>query len=103
MFYKEYEIVAWVQHAELWSLDGPTTISPNFDGNADNLNLVGWFSESVAWTGTITDPGGKTVKTLTGTGDSAAISWTPVTAGVPAAAGDYTLAIHATDAAAPPT
>jgi hypothetical protein len=87
---------------ELWSLDGTTTLSPNFDGNADNLNLVGWFSETVTWTGTITDPAGKVVKTLTGTGDSAALTWTPVTAGVPAAPGDYTLAIHATDAAGNP-
>jgi hypothetical protein len=87
---------------ELWSLDGATTLSPNFDGNADNLNLLGWFSERVTWTGTISAPDGKVVKTLTGTGDSAAITWTPLTAGVPAAPGDYPLAIHATDASGNP-
>jgi len=82
----------------LWSLDGPLTITPNFDGDHDSLNLVGRFSESVSWKATITDGGGATLRTVTGSGELAAISWTPWSGTTPVAAGDYGLAIHATDA-----
>ncbi|HLX34243.1 MAG TPA: hypothetical protein VKR30_03260 [Candidatus Limnocylindrales bacterium] len=82
----------------LWSMDGATTISPNFDGDHDSLNLVGWFSEPVTWSATISDPSSNVLKTITGTGDSAALTWVAVSNGTPAAAGDYGWAIHATDA-----
>jgi len=81
----------------LWSLDGATTISPNFDGDEDTLSLVARFSESVSWTATVTDPGGTVVRTLSGSGDLGTITWTPLNGSTPLPAGDYTLAIHATD------
>ena len=36
---------------KLWSMDGPDTISPNFDGYLDRLNLWARFSESVSLVG----------------------------------------------------
>jgi hypothetical protein len=82
----------------LWSLDGATTITPNFDGDHDSLSLVARFSESVSWTATFTDPGGTTIRNLLGSGDLAFLSWVPLSGGTPLPAGDYGLAIHAADA-----
>jgi hypothetical protein len=82
---------------QLWGLDGSTSVSPNFDGDHDAMTLVARFSESVSWTATITDPGTAVVKTLTGSGEIAALTWSPMNGSTPLAAGDYTLAIHATD------
>jgi hypothetical protein len=83
---------------QLWALDGQTTITPNFDGDADSLNLLARFSEVVTWKTTITDPGAGVLKTASGSGDSAVIPWNPVSGGVAAAPGDYGWSIHATDA-----
>jgi hypothetical protein len=82
---------------QLWATDGATTISPNFDGANDTLNLLARLSESVSWTARITNPGSTVVATLTGTGDSAVIGWNPIVAGVVPPDGDYTWSIHATD------
>ena len=84
---------------ELWSLDGPIALKPNFDGKVDSLSLLARFSESVTWTATIRNGGGETVRTQTGTGHQAAITWDARVAGQPASDGDYTLAISATDGA----
>ncbi|HEX8025355.1 MAG TPA: hypothetical protein VF484_04030, partial [Candidatus Limnocylindrales bacterium] len=82
----------------LWSLDGATTITPNFDGDEDTLSLVARFSESVSWTATVKDAGGTVVRTLPGAGELGTITWTPLNGSTPLPAGDYTLSIHATDA-----
>ena len=82
----------------LWSLDGATTISPNFDGDHDSLTLAARWSESVTWTATFTDPGGATIRTLGGSGDLGTITWLPINGTTPVPAGDYGLAIHALDA-----
>jgi hypothetical protein len=82
---------------QLWSFDGRTDLTPNFDGDADALNLVARFSEPVSWTATIADPGGAIVQTVTGSGDSAALGWVPLVGGVPVPDGTYAWAIHATD------
>ena len=82
---------------QLWAMDGETALTPNFDGDADALNLVARFSEPVPWTATISDPGGTAIRTLTGSGDSAVIGWVPLVGGVPVPDGTYTWAIHATD------
>src|SRR5262249_47373454 len=39
----------------LWSVDGPTTITPNFDGDADRVNLLARWSEPVTWSLEIRD------------------------------------------------
>ena len=84
---------------ELWSMDGPTTVSPNFDGLGDSLNLFGRLSESVPWTATITDAGGNVLRTLTGTGHRPAITWNPATSETEIAPeGEYTWRIQAADA-----
>ena len=82
---------------QLWGLDGSTTVSPNFDGDHDALKLVARVAESVSWTATITNPGNAPIKTLTGSGDIGAITWAPMNGSTPLPAGDYGLAIHATD------
>jgi len=83
---------------QLWGLDGSTTVSPNFDGDHDAMTLVARFSESVSWTATIRDPGNAVMKTLSGSGEIAALTWSPLNGSTPLPAGDFTLAIHATDA-----
>lgn len=83
---------------QLWGLDGSTTVSPNFDGDHDALTLVARFSESVSWTATVRDPANAVLKILTGSGEVAALTWSPMAGSAPLPAGDYSLAIHATDA-----
>lgn len=84
---------------QLWSVDGPRTITPNFDGRADRLNLLGRFSESVSWSATITNAGGDVVRTQSGSGYLANVTWDARVAGAPALAGDYAWTLHATDPA----
>ena len=81
----------------LWSLDGVTTITPNFDGANDSLNLLARFSEPVAWTAKILDAGSTVVASLAGSGDSAVLGWNPVVAGAAPPTADYTWSLHATD------
>jgi hypothetical protein len=83
----------------LWSVDGTTTLSPNFDGDADSLNLVARYSESVTWKATISDSTSTVLQTQTGSGDLPALYWPAFVAGLPAAEGDYTLTLKATDGA----
>ena len=84
---------------QLWSVDGPRTISPNFDGKADRLSLLSRFSETVSWTATIRDAGGDAVRTQTGSGHQAGITWDVKVNGEPAPAGTYSWNLTATDAA----
>ena len=83
---------------ELWSMDGPDTISPNFDGYLDQLNLWARFSESVDWSVKIRDPGGDVVRTQDGTGHQAGITWDALLGGDPAPDGDYSWHLKANDA-----
>ena len=83
---------------ELWSMDGPDTISPNFDGYLDRLNLWARFSESVDWSVKIKGPGGDVVRTQDGTGHQAGITWDALLGGDPAQDGDYTWHLKANDA-----
>lgn len=83
---------------QLWSIDGPTTISPNFDGYLDRLNLWARFSESVSWNGKIRDGDGDVVRSQSGSGHQAAIGWDALAGDDPAPDGDYTWELRATDA-----
>ncbi|MGH9021475.1 MAG: hypothetical protein ACRDV0_10790, partial [Acidimicrobiales bacterium] len=83
----------------LWSVDGPTTLSPNFDGMADRLNLLARWSESVNWSLEIRNAANAVVRTQTGSGFQALLTWDTMAGGVSAPAGDYTYTLHATDLA----
>jgi hypothetical protein len=87
---------------ELWSMDGATTISPNGDGVADRLNLVARFSEAATWSATIRDGGGAPLRSLSGSGHQAFVSWEPTVGGEVAGAGTYSWSLHASDAAGNP-
>ncbi|HEY8239076.1 MAG TPA: hypothetical protein VIF63_06550 [Candidatus Limnocylindrales bacterium] len=87
---------------ELWSLDGARALTPNFDGDADKLNLLARFSETVGWTAEIRNADGDVVRTQTGSGHQAAVTWDARVAGELAPDGDYTWNLHATDAAGNP-
>ena len=82
---------------KLWSMDGPSTISPNFDGYLDRLNLWARFSETVAWSAKIKDAGGDVITSQGGTGHQAGITWDALFDGVPAPDGAYTWHLKAND------
>ena len=82
---------------KLWALDGATTITPNFDGANDSLNLLARFSEPVTWTAKVLNAGSTVVASLAGSGDSAVLGWNPVVGGVAPPTGDYTWSLHAND------
>jgi hypothetical protein len=84
---------------QLWSIDGPKAIKPNFDGVADRLSLLARFSETVSWTASLKNANGDEVRTQSGSGHQAAITWDVRIGGEPAPDGDYTWNIHAADAA----
>src|SRR5688572_7568886 len=80
----------------LWSMDGPTTISPNGDGVVDRLNLVGRFSESATWNVSLRNADGDEVRSQSGTGHQAFISWDVMDGAELAPEGSYTWNLHAT-------
>jgi hypothetical protein len=82
---------------EVWSVDGPTAVTPNADGIVDKLNLLARFSETVSWSATIKDMGGDTVRTQTGSGHQAAVTWDATVDGAAAPAGDYALTLTGSD------
>lgn len=84
---------------ELWSVDGPTALTPNFDGVADKLYLLGRFSEPVSWTATYRNADGDVLKTQTGGSHLAGMGWDLKVDGALAPDGDYTWNLSATDAA----
>jgi hypothetical protein len=88
---------------ELWSMDGPAVISPNFDGYLDRLSLWARFSETVSWSVKIRNAGCDVVRTQAGTGHQAGITWDARIAGGPAADGGYTWRLTADDAWGNPT
>jgi hypothetical protein len=81
----------------LWAMDGPTTISPNFDGIADRLALVARISEPASWTATLRNHDGDVVRSQSGSGFQAFVDWDALVDGAPAPAGDYSWTLHATD------
>ncbi|MEO5705377.1 MAG: hypothetical protein ABIZ52_06275 [Candidatus Limnocylindrales bacterium] len=83
----------------LWSVDGPRDLTPNFDGQADRLNLLARFSETVTWSAQLKNSDGDVVRTQTGSGHQAALSWDLKVGGVLAPHGDYTWNLSATDGA----
>jgi hypothetical protein len=87
---------------DLWSVDGPTTISPNFDGLADRLQLVARFSESASWSATIKNSDDAVVRSESGAGHQAFIDWNALAGGAPAPAGEYSWHLHARDASGNP-
>lgn len=82
----------------LLSMTGDATVSPNFDGQADQLNLWGRLSEAASWTWTVKGPLGKVLRTQTGSSDLLALTWDALPSGSPAAPGTYHWTLHATDA-----
>jgi hypothetical protein len=84
---------------QLWSVDGPRDLQPNFDGKADKLSLLARYSETVTWTSELKNSGGDVVRTQTGTGHGANLTWDLQVGGVPAPDGAYTWNLHAVDAA----
>ena len=84
----------------LWSIDGPTTISPNGDGVVDQLNLVARFSETATWDVSLRNADGAEVRSQSGTGHQAFVSWDATAGSDLAPEGSYTWHLHATDAAA---
>lgn len=87
---------------QLWSVDGPRTITPNFDGLADRLSLLGRFSETVSWSASIRNANGDVVRTQTGSGHQAGMTWDVMVDGAVAPDGAYAWDLHATDAAGNP-
>jgi len=90
------------QSPQLWSVDGPTNLSPDYDGLADALNLLARFSETVSWSVSIRNAGGDVVRTQTGSGHQAGITWDVLVNGGLAPEGTYAWDLHATDAAGNP-
>ena len=84
---------------ELWSVDGPTALTPNSDGVADRLNLLARFSENVSWTGTVKDADGNVLRSQAGTGFQANLTWDLQVNGSLAPDGDYSWNLSATDGA----
>jgi hypothetical protein len=87
---------------QLWTVDGPRTLSPNFDGVADRLSLLARWSETVSWTAEIRNAGGDLLRTQTGSGHQAAVTWDARINGDLAPAGGYTWTLHAKDLAGNP-
>ena len=87
---------------QLWSVDGPRQVSPNFDGLDDRLGLLARFSENVTWTSSLQNAEGTVVRTQAGTGHQAGLTWDAQVDGALAPEGDYTWNLHATDAAGNP-
>ena len=83
---------------DLWSVDGPTALTPNFDGVADKLSLVARFSETVNWNATIKNAGGDVLRTQTGSGHQAFVTWDLKTSGALSPDGDYTWNLSGADA-----
>lgn len=84
---------------ELWSVDGPRDLTPNFDGDADRLSLLARYSERVTWSAELKTSNGNVVRTQSGSGHQAAVTWDLKVSGAPVPDGDYTWNVRATDGA----
>jgi hypothetical protein len=83
---------------ELWSVDGPTALTPNFDGVSDKLNLLARFSETASWTATMKNGDGDVLRTQTGSGHQANLTWDLKSNGALVPDGSYTWNLSASDA-----
>jgi hypothetical protein len=87
---------------QLWSTTGATTITPNFDGSHDRLELWHRLSETASWTATVTDGDGNVLRSQSGTSDLFGADWDGLVDGSPAPPGTYHWTLHAEDAWANP-
>ncbi len=85
---------------DAWTLDqSGAWLSPNGDNVGDGFVVAARFSESAVAAVTIKNAGGKTVKTLSSTGEIARLAWDlKTTDGSPVADGVYTWSLRAADA-----
>ena len=83
---------------QLWSTDGPRTVSPNGDGISDVLDLDLRFSESVSWTAEFRDASWSKIWETSGTGETPTVAWNLKVGSSTIPDGAYTLRIQASDA-----
>ena len=83
---------------QLWSADGPRTVSPNGDGISDVLDLDLRFSESVSWTAEFRDASWSKLWETSGTGETPTVAWNLNVGSSTIPDGVYTLRIQASDA-----
>ena len=85
---------------DAWTLDqSGSWLSPNGDNVSDVFVVAARFSESAVAAVTIKNAGGKTVKTLSATGEIVRLAWNLKAAdGSPVADGAYTWSLRAADA-----
>ena len=82
-----------------WTVDdGAGAFSPGTASLQSTYNLSIRLSESSAWTLSLHDGSGPALTSMSGTGDTAAITWTGLVAGTAVADGTYTWRLHAEDA-----
>jgi flagellar hook assembly protein FlgD len=68
----------------LWTVeDGTGAFSPNGDGSQDAFPLSLRLSESASWTLKVRDDDGAILATANGTGETAALTWSPASGSVP--------------------
>jgi hypothetical protein len=82
----------------LRSVTGIATISPNYDGVNDHLNLWARLSEAASWTWSLAAPDGTVLRSMAGSTDLFALTWDGLPGGLPAPAGTYHWTLHAADA-----
>ena len=85
---------------EAWSLDqSGSWLSPNADNVSDGFVVAARFSESAVAAITIKNAAGKTVKTLSSTGEMTRLAWNlKKSDGTPVADGTYSWSLRAADA-----
>jgi flagellar hook assembly protein FlgD len=85
---------------DAWTLDqSGSWLSPNGDNVSDGFVIAARFSESAVAAVTIKNAGGKTVKTLSSTGEITRLAWNLKAAdGSPVADGAYTWSLRVADA-----
>ena len=81
----------------VWTMDdGTGAFSPNGDGSQDDFDLSLRLSEAASWTLKIRDGDGATLATANGSGETAALTWSPAPGSVPD--GTYRWVLTADDA-----
>ena len=83
---------------QLWSQDGPRTISPNGDGIADVLDFDLRFSESVSWSAEILNSSWTKLWETSGSGETPTVTWNLVIGSQTIPDGEYTFRVKASDA-----
>ncbi|MEO8469407.1 MAG: cell wall-binding repeat-containing protein [Chloroflexota bacterium] len=83
---------------QLWSADGPRTVSPNGDGISDVLALDLRFSESTSWTAEFRDASWNKLWETSGLGEAPTVTWNLKVGSSTIPDGQYNLRIKASDA-----